>query len=144
MTNYEDDASIDDNDGLLRRILNRPIMLKFDENLNIIRPSSACFTDRGDGQELSVTLERPLLDSGMKHTDAIAGNAGFGLARLCAGFVRHNLKPAQAIVREPTSEDPFHALIAGKKEKKAAKKMALAATILIQPTIEKPTASDIE
>jgi hypothetical protein len=42
----DDDLSIEDNEGLLRRVPNHPNMVKFDPNINAYRPSSACFCDR--------------------------------------------------------------------------------------------------
>lgn len=130
----QDDLTIQDTDGLLRRVPNWPDMVKYDDNLKAYRLSSQCFSDRSTrDREVSVTLERPLLDGGGKYEDAIATMPDFGLARLDAGFVRHNLEPAQKIRREPTDNDPHHALVVGQKNTRAKKDMAKAATLIIQP-----------
>ncbi len=131
----EDDVTIEDLDGILRRVPNWPDMFKLDKNMNAYRPTSACFTDKDGGKKLSVTLERPLLDGGGTHKDAIAIEPKFGLARIEAGFVRHNVVPAQKIQREPTGTDLYHALIIGEKDKRARKAMAKAAQLIITPEI---------
>ena len=128
-----DDLTIEDADGLLRRVPNSPTMFKFDDNLKIYRPTSACFSDKDGGVALSVTLERPLLEGGGAHQDAILVDQNFGLARLEAGFVRHNVSPPQKIIRAPVDEDEHHALVVGEKSKAAKKAMAKAAKLVIQP-----------
>lgn len=133
--NIDDDITIEDNDGILRRVPNWPDMIKFDKNMNAYRATSACFSDKDDGKELSITLEQPLLDSGATLQDAIAGDPRFGLARLTAGFVRHAIAPAQKLLRAPTQDDPYHGLVIGEKSKKAKKALAKAATLVIQPKI---------
>lgn len=132
----QDDTSILDNDGILRRVPNWPDMVKFDANLNQYRATSACFSDKNDGKELSITLERPLLESGHTHQDAVANQPKFGLARLTAGFLRHQILPAQKLVSNPTVEDAFHGLVIGKKDKQAKKAIAKAAVLVIKPTLD--------
>lgn len=130
----EDDLTIHDADGLLRRVPDSPCMVKYDDNLKAYRPSSLCFSDRSTcDREVSVTLERPLLDGGGKQEDAIADMPDFGLARLEAGFVRHEVVPAQKIRRAPTGKDQHHALVIGEKDKRAKKEMAKAASLVIKP-----------
>jgi len=129
----EDDSTVEDDHGLLRRIPNLPNMVKWDSNLKAYRPSSLCFSDRDGGIELSITLEQPLLSSGGSHHDAIIKMPGFGLARLNAGFVRHEMNPPQIINRAPTPEDPHHGLVIGSKSKKAKSSMAKAAVLIIEP-----------
>lgn len=131
----QDDISIDDTDGILRRVPNWPDMVKFDANLNTYRATSACFSDKAGSKELSITLERPLLESGQTHQHAIVHEPKFGLARLTAGFVRHQIQPAQKLVREPTEKDVFHGLVVGEKSKQAKKAMAKAAVLVIRPTL---------
>lgn len=132
---FEDDSSIEDEDGLLRRIPNWPSMLKYDKNLGSYRPSSVCFSDREGGTQLSITLKRLLLEAGGKIEDAIATFPhGFGVACLTAGFVRNEVSPSQIVIRQPTCEDPYHGLVVGEKSKSTRKTMAKNATILIQPS----------
>lgn len=130
----QDDISIEDNDGILRRVPNWPDMVKFDANMNAYRATSACFSDKDEGRELSITLERPLLDSGHTHQYAIAQEPRFGLARLIVGFVRHEIVPAQKLIRAPTDDDEFHGLMIGEKSKRAKKALVKAAILVIQPT----------
>jgi hypothetical protein len=130
---YQDDLTVEDGDGLLRRVPNWPNMVMYDENIKSYRASSACFSDRDGGKRLSVTLERPLFEAGGSHADAIALNPDFGVARLDAGFVRHAVSPPQQITRSPTEDDPYHALMVGEKSKKARKDMAKAAVLVVLP-----------
>lgn len=129
----QDDISINDNDGILRRVPNWPGMVKFDANMNAYRATSACFSDKGGGKELSITLERPLLDSGHTHQYAIAQDPKFGLARLAVAFVRHEIVPAQKLISSPTADDAFHGLVIGEKNKQAKKALAKAAVLVIEP-----------
>jgi len=129
-----DDPSIHDEDGLLRRVPNWPTMMVLDENRNVLRPSSACFSDgETHDEEISVTLEKSLLESGGRHETAITNFPDFGLARLKAGLVRNELASPQVIRRDATDADPHHALIIGKKTKADKRKMALNSTLVIKP-----------
>lgn len=129
----EDDSTIGDQDGLLRHVPSWPTMFKYDENLRVYRATSACFTDRDGGTELSVTLEQPLLQDGGVRQDVVKDNPGFGVARIEAGFVRHSIVPAQKVVRAPTGADPYHGLVVGPKNKIARKRMAKQAVLVIVP-----------
>ncbi|MEC9386974.1 hypothetical protein [Marinobacter sp. bablab_jr008] len=137
MADWKDDDTIKDDEGLLRRVPNWPNMVKFDENKNEYRPSSACFSDKSDGVELSVTLETPLLENGSDHQSATK-TKGFGLARVKAGIAREITEPKQCIMREPTDDDPYHGIIAGKKSKRAKQKLARSAELVIAPSIQAP------
>ena len=130
-----DDTSITNCEGLLRRIPNWPNMYKFDQNTKKFRPTSALFSDRDKGYKLSVTLEKPLLDSGEDHHKA-THKIGFGLAKIIAGFVRTEITPNQIIQRSPTSEDPHHGLVIGEKNKSTRRALAKHAEIIIDPKTE--------
>ncbi|MBL4865286.1 MAG: hypothetical protein JKY67_02795 [Pseudomonadales bacterium] len=134
----EDNINVADEDRLLRRIPNNPNMLKFDQSTQTVRPSSAAFKDRTDGRELSVTLEKQLLEDGNVHEYAIRNFEGFGLAAIGVKFVR-SLKPAQFVIADPTPDDPYHALIVGDKKNRTFKELSKASTLLIKPALEKPT-----
>lgn len=130
----EDDPSIADEDGLLRRVPNWPNMVKFDHNLATYRPSSVCFSDRDTNDlEVSITLQRQLLESGGNEADAIKNHPGFGLACIVAGFVRNDLNHKQIVLSEPVDIDPFHGLVVGIKDSKTKSAMAKCAVLLINP-----------
>ena len=95
----EDDPSIEDQDGLLRRVPDWPNMIKLDKNLNTYRPSSVCFSDKETNDlEVSMSLQRQLLEDGGIEADAIKDHPGFGLARILAGFVRNDHNHQQVVV----------------------------------------------
>lgn len=127
----EDDLTIEDDEGLLRRVPNWPNMVKFDSNLNSLRASSACFSDRETNDvEVSVTLEKPLQESGGNHYDVISSLPGFGLARLLVGFARSK---EQIINKRPTGDDPHHGLIIGNKNKRTKTALAKNSVLVIKP-----------
>jgi hypothetical protein len=129
-----DDPTIGDQDSLLRRVPNWPNMVKFDQNLGVNRPSSACFSDRKTGnREVSVTHEQDLLANQGELKDALGTNEGFGLARVNAGFSRTGLSSPQALVRSPTKEDKHHCLIVGHKTSKDRRLLAKHAEMVIKP-----------
>lgn len=132
-----DDLSIEDNEGLLRRVPNHPNMVKFDSNINAYRPSSVCFCDREtQDREVSITLEKPLKEDGHSEEFAINDFPGFGVARVLANVVRHEVNPKQLISRKPTESDPYHGLVVGDKTRATKKAIAKRATLLINPDIQ--------
>ena len=133
----EDDTAIKDEEGLLRRVPNWPNMCKLDKNLNVYRPSSACFSDPAtNDSEVSITLEQSLISSGGKVDDAIAGHPEFGLVRVIAGFVRKGLNFNQIIAKSPTDADPHHGLIIGKKNRATKKGLAKNSVVIINPKMK--------
>lgn len=134
MDDFQDDSTILSDDQLLRRVPPWPNMVKFDENLQKLRPTSACFSDEDGGVQLSVTLETPLLESGFTHQDA-ARFEGFGVARVSADRARNMSTPCQKLVRNPTDDDPHHALVVGEKSKSQKRKIAQAAELVITPVM---------
>lgn len=131
-------ADIKDEDCVLRRVPNGPPQFVFDKNINKWRLSSAWFSDEAtNDMEVSVTLEKDLLESGGEHIDAVhlenPKHRGFGLARCAVNILRNNFSTPQEIRRDPTEEDPFHALVVGKKSKREKSKTAKAIEIIIEP-----------
>lgn len=132
-----DDLSITDDEGLLRRVPNQPNMVKYDDNIKAYRPTSVCFCDRETkDKELSITLEKPLNDSGESTESTIKHYPGFGLARLLTDVVRNNITPKQIIARDQTDEDPHHGLIIGDKTKSTKKNLAKQAVLIIKPRLD--------
>lgn len=132
MAEWQDDNTISNEEGLLRRVPNWPNMVKFDANTNEIRPSSACFSDKDGGEELSVTIETPHLAGGGTYESA-AKEDGWGLAKVIAGTARTVSNPSQKLVRNPTPDDPHHGLVVGKKTRAAKRNLAKAAEMVVTP-----------
>lgn len=132
---------ITDEEGVLRRIPNWPHQYKYDKNLKRWRPSSAWFSDRKTNDfAVSVTLEKDLLEAGKGIEEALyldnSKHKGFGLAKCHAGFLRHDLPSPQSIKRDPTEDDPFHALVIGQKKQSTRNKIAKHAEVIIEPEME--------
>ena len=120
-----DDRTILDDHGLLRRVPANPDMSKFDYNLGQTRPTSVAFRDRNGSRELSITLEHDLIAGGGQHSEALEPDqADAGLVRLRANFVRNHLSQPQSLCREPTDLDPHHGLVCGDKSRRDLKDMA--------------------
>ena len=100
-----DDASISDNEVVLRRISERAYI--FDENLGRFRPSSQAFLQNGPDGLVSVYLE-----SETTH-DAVAAE---GLEPYLAAITVEELRElGLGIVRDPLSGGPGHCEITGRK-----------------------------
>lgn len=128
------DPAIADADDLWRRIA--PEWVVLDENQDEerggrVRPSSAAFKD----PSLSVLLARE--DTPERALRAWR-DKGFSLASITAGLPRQD---GLAVCRDQTDDDPSHCLVEGRKKRRVAEKLALAATWvgeIPQPTRVKP------
>jgi len=80
---------------------------------------------------MSVTLGRDAQAAGVTPAFVIDRFPGFGLASVSAGECRRH---AQELVRDPTEEDPHHALVNGGKPHSVRKALHRAALILIIPS----------
>lgn len=100
-----DDASISDNEVVLRRISERAYI--FDENLGRLRPSSQAFLQNGPEGLVSVYLE-----SETTHSAVAAEGPEPYLAAITAGELR---ELGLGIVRDPSSGGPGHCEITGRK-----------------------------
>ena len=125
----EDDTTILDEDWLLRRIPNWPRMYMWCDNEQAYRPTSANFKDN----ELSVSLEKDMLRDDKDHSEAVKNHPGYGLLKMPVRTVRHDLSNKQAIKRDPTNEDPYHALVLGEKSKGDCRKLRKASEVVIEP-----------
>lgn len=128
-SDQSDDLTILNEDGLLRRIPHWPQMYKFDNNTKTYRLTSANFKD----PELSVSLEKDLLNDAKEHSYLVRQLPEFGLARIKAKVPRQELNVKQKLVRDPTPEDPYHAIVYGKKGKGDCRKLAHASKIVVEP-----------
>jgi hypothetical protein len=118
-TEYLDDASISDQDQLLRRI--PPQHLVFDSNKGAYRPSSAAFDDSPDGSPMSVLIADVMLQEGRSPLAALKGHPDFSLVSIKAGLVR---QCGQKIVRNPLPQEKAHGLVVGKKTNSVRKRLA--------------------
>ncbi|HVS09685.1 MAG TPA: hypothetical protein VMS76_07400, partial [Planctomycetota bacterium] len=96
-----------------------------------MRLSSAAFDNSSDGTGMSVTLGGEAEEAGITPERALARHPGFGLASFHAGACRQH---RQSIERNPTSEDPHHALVNGDKPKAVRRALSKVASMLIAPT----------
>jgi len=131
---HSNDPTIQDSAVLWRRI--RPDQIFLDDNLKILRPSTAAFDDSSDGTPMSVQLAEIVLQGGGSAEAAIVGFDGFALAGFTAGFARHECN--QGIERAPLPKDPAHAYVFGKKTDGVKGKFARkGATWVIPPKVSR-------
>ncbi len=131
----EDDLTISDECGLLRRIPIKPkLNIVWDSNQGRWRPSSASFKDHPNGTPMSIVLGDELDNTGRTPAEILIGHDDFALASITAGFAREQ---HQQVAREPLPEEPAHGIVIGEK-KKASRKMAKAAQWVISPKLSTP------
>jgi hypothetical protein len=128
MTQNVDDGTIEDDEGLLRRI--PPHHFFFDKNLGRWRPSSAAFDDHPDGSPMSVHLVTVLARHNLVRSTVLIGHVDYALARITAALVRSN---RQGIYRHPLPDDPAHAEVFGPKSEGVRKRLAKGADWEIPP-----------
>lgn len=128
MGDLVDDVTIANDAALWRRV--PPWHIVPDENRGGHRVSSAAFEDDQDGSPMSVVLGDDVLASDRTAESVLADYSGFALARICAGLARE-LK--QGICRDPTVDEPAHALVFGKKSKGVSRAMSRASVWIIPP-----------
>lgn len=128
MREYTDDSTIRDADSLWRRV--PPWHLVYDENDNVIRPTSAAFEDSPDGSPMSVLLAQIVADTGRGPKDAVRGFPGFAMASITAGLSR---RCRQGVARDPLTDEPAHAVVFGPKTQSVRRKLAKGADWIIPP-----------
>lgn len=125
---YRDDAAILDDDVLWRRI--PPWHVVPDENLGIMRPSSAAFEDDSDGDPMSVFLAEIVKNSGRGAESILVGHTDYALSGLTAGLAR---RLGQGIASDPTVHEPAHAVVFGKKTKSISRALAKQSKWVVPP-----------
>jgi len=114
MDGFCDDPTILDGAALWRRI--PPWHFVTDQNLGVVRPSSAAFENDPDDSPMSVFLAEIIEEAGRTADDTLVGHAGFALSAFTAGLARH-LK--QGVAPDPEPNEPAHAVVFGAKPKKS-------------------------
>lgn len=119
-----DDLTIQNPAELWRRIF--PAWWILDSNLGEFRLSTQAFEDSKDGTPMSDTIaaESP----GQDHM--LSGFKGYGLASITAVHVR---MCRQILQRAPTSKDPAHAYVVGRKTRSAKKCLLQGTTMVVVP-----------
>jgi len=129
---FPDDPAVANEAGLLRRI--PPYHFVRDDNLGVVRPSSAAFEDDDDGDPMSVYLTTILAAEGRAASSVLVGHAGYALTSITAGLARTN---RQTVHPDPLPEETSHTVVCGDKRsggKKSAKKIfAVEAKWVIEP-----------
>ena len=126
---FVDDKSIPDDSEIWRRI--HPDQLT--EKGGRLRPSSAAFEDSDENSPMSVHLAEVIRRARIAPEILLLGKAyGTGLASI---KVRTFRQDGQSIVRDPTADDPSHALICGPKPGSVRKKWAREAVWVIEPPV---------
>jgi hypothetical protein len=125
---YADDITIPNEAELWRRVSPRHFVN--DENLGIVRPSSAAFDDHPNGSPMSVYLAEVLIQMGRGPDTVLVGHNNFALAAITAGLAR---ECGQGVARDPLPEEPPHALVFGQKTKPVSRKFALGSRWVVLP-----------
>lgn len=125
---YADDFTISNEAELRRRVSPRHFVK--DENLGMVRPSSAAFDDHPDGSPMSVYLADMLDEMGRDPDAVLACHTGYALASITAGLAREY---QQGVARDPLPEDPAHAVVFGKKTRPVRRALALGSHWVIPP-----------
>jgi hypothetical protein len=121
---YRDYPTISDDAELWRRI--PPWHFVDDGNLGQIRPSSAAFEDDPDGSPMSVILGAEV-DGPQR---ALAGHQGFALASITAALARGL---GLGVARDPRPDEPAHAVVFGKKNKRVSRRLAMGSRWIVPP-----------
>jgi hypothetical protein len=125
---FVDDPSVLDDQRVIRRI--PPIWRVVDHNNNSWRVSSAAFANSSDGSPTSVSLETEMPPLGQIASRMEQQFPGYSLAALTVAVARAN---AQGVQRDPTAEDPSHALLFGKKTDGIKSRLAKACVWVFHP-----------
>lgn len=128
MTHEADDLTVFDADPLWRRIHPSQVV---SDGQGGWRVSSAAFENSSDGSGMSTSLGRDAEAAGTTPQRALKNYQDLGMASVTAASCRSQ---KQTIQRDPTPDDPHHALVNGDKSKRSIRRaLANAARILIMP-----------
>ena len=136
---HEDDPGIRDSEALWRRIPRNPLGLPhvkyrvYDEKLGRERPTSIAFCDSADGSPMSVLLAEAVAKTGRGPSDVVTGRfEGYLVASIAAGLAR-SCVPRQGVARDPTEDEPVHAVVFGEKTRAVRNRLAKGSSWVIAP-----------
>ena len=119
-----DDPTIPDDQVLWRRV--PPWHAALDKHRGVRVVSSAAFDDDNDAEPMSVVLA-----SEASGTDSVlAGHDGYALVGFPASLAR---ELGLGILRDPTDDQPAHAVVVGKKTGSIQKKLRNGAHWIVHP-----------
>ncbi len=133
MDGFTDDPTILDDAVLWRRI--PPWHVVPDDNLGVMRPSSAAFKDSPDGSSMSVFLAELVERDGRKAEDALVGHTDYALSAFGAGLAR---RCKQGVASDPQPDEPAHAVVFGTKTKSISRALAKGSEWVIPPADRLP------
>lgn len=131
---YQDDASISDDERLFRRV--HLTQLVKDEDTGQTRVSSSVFRN----EELSVNIESALATAGMSVKASLQNYNAHKLISVTAGAAR---RFDQVVCRNPLPENPAHGLIYGSKKSRHIQNGLRAAAQWVIPATA-PRYEDVE
>jgi hypothetical protein len=123
-TDVEDDASIDDDVLLWRRV--HPAQVVFNENLNSYRPSSQAFCNTTGTTGMSVNISNETTIE-----DTLKGYEDHGLVSFETRLAR---QLGQGAVRKPLPDNSAHAEVTGNKSKSVRKKFSIGCSWIVNPS----------
>lgn len=127
-----DDRTIPNEAIIWRRI--HPNFIDWDDNLKARRPSSGAFQDSSNSS-MSVIIAADVEKDGRSPLEILKNYPNHGIASITADLVR---ECKQIIVREPTVDEPAHAVVIGSKSKPIRRKLAQNADWVHLPPPENP------
>ncbi|MDE3180806.1 MAG: hypothetical protein KGM47_14255 [Acidobacteriota bacterium] len=123
-TTFTDDPSIPDDAELWRRV--RPDFQKMDA-AGRPRATSQAFQEPSNGTPMSVLLADQVKAGGRDLKDVLADYPGHKMASFRAGFAR---TLGLGIARDPTPQEPAHAVVVGNKTGSVRKGLSLTADLI--------------
>ncbi|MCH8844244.1 MAG: hypothetical protein IID61_14890 [SAR324 cluster bacterium] len=126
LSTNRDDPTIDDASEVWRRI--PPNHFYYDEDLRLVRPQSSAFCNHPDSSPMSVVLVEK--GRNIDRAKVLEGHGGYGLVSFSVGFAR---SLGQGVTREPTSHEPDHAHVVGKKTTSIKRKLAKKSKWIVPP-----------
>ena len=88
------------------------------------------FDNSRDGTPTSLLLEQFVLEDNRTAKDVMSAYEGYALVSIAAGCCR---RCQQGVARDPQPEEPAHAFVFGKKNKKNKACLATSATWVVPP-----------
>lgn len=127
MESAPDDRSILDDDPIWRRVVHGWIIRREGADPRI---SSAAFCHSSDDHATSVVLARVVAEGRRSMDDVLAAEPTHGIVELKASVFRSE---HCGITRDPTDEEPAHALVRGRNGPRVRKRIARQAVIRRMP-----------